>query len=462
MDIAHVDFDNNIKTDFFNHLEQYTTDFFNSLPKKKGFNNTHQVEPNVKNFLKVDNPATFQETLGFIQSCLDNSGIQAASGNHCGYIPGGGLFENAIGNFISSIGNYFSGVSFASPVAVQLEQEVINWACRLVGYSPNANGNITSGGSIANLTALSVAKKAKDISSKNVLQCCIYMGEHTHHSIRKALHITGLYEANIRVISLNDKLEIDIDKLKQSIEQDLSENLIPSIVISSAGTTNAGVIDDLSKISQIAQEHGIWHHCDAAYGGFFVLSNLANPFLKNITASDSITLDPHKALFQSYGSGMILIKKGAELANAFSEKADYMRDTIEANLAPSDLSIELSRPFRALPLWLSLKLHGQNKFALALDEKLQLTQFVYRRLEQLGFIVGPKPKLSVMLFRTHSNSLTEKLNIDIQEHCPVFLSSTESSTHIWIRIAIVSHRTSEIEIKSLLSFLDDWKSKKYN
>lgn len=456
-EIDHINFDNHIERNWFDQLKQYTFSYFQNLPSKKGFS---QPPPNFEDSIKanasIGEATTFSEILEFITKTLDEGGIQAASGNHCGYIPGGGLFENAVGNFIACVGNYYSGVAFASPIAVELENEVIRWACNAVGYPECAKGNITSGGSIANLTALTVAKKSLGISSKNISSCCIYLGEHTHHSIVKALNVTGLNEMVIRRITLNQQLKMDIDTLQYQIEKDKEQQLLPAIIVSSAGTTNAGAVDDLPLINDIAVSNNMWHHSDAAYGGFFVLTETGKKLLNGLSQANSITLDPHKGLFQSYGSGMVLFKDGNLLAEIFSEKADYMRDTFGTINAPADLSIELSRPFRALPLWFSLKAHGVAKFEAALDEKLQLIMYTYTALKELDFILGPVPQLSVLLFRLKENEKTEDLLKSIHENCSVFLSSTHSFSQLWIRVAILSHRTSKKEIDDLLCFLRKW------
>lgn len=458
MEIPHINFDNNVKTDWIEQLKQYTIQYFQNLPKKDGYTKPFESSENHnEDIARIGKVFDFSEILNFITKTLDQSGLQAASGNHCGYIPGGGLFENAIGNYIASIGNYYSGVAFASPGAVALENEVLKWVCSIVGYDEKARGNITSGGSVANLTALTVAKKNLGVTSKNITKCCIYLGEHTHHSVNKALNVTGLNEMVVRRISLNKYLQMDVDLLQKQIDEDIKLELLPSIIVSSAGTTNAGAVDNLSVINELSKKYNVWHHCDAAYGGFFVLTKICQPLLKDLPQADSITLDPHKGLFQSYGSGLVLVKNGELLANTFSEEADYMRDTVSTTNSPADLSIELSRPFRALPLWLSLKIHGVSKFSNALEEKIKLTVYTYSEIKKMGFILGPKPQLSVLLFRLEENDKTERLLKSIHENCSVFLSSTHNSTHLWIRVAILSHRTSFNEINSLINFLSNWK-----
>lgn len=449
-----INFDRNTDKQWLKKLSDYCDEFYLELPNKNAYSDLEATD--IDYILSPENKCTFDDILRFTSEHLNSSGIQAGSGKHFGFIPGGGLYENALGDFIAAIGNYYSGVSYAAPVAVKLENTVINWVAKELGFSSKTKGSITSGGSIANLTGLVVAKKTQGIVAKNIEKHTIYLSTHSHHSIHKALDITGLSEAVIRCIPLNGNFEMDLDVLSDHLKKDTENGLIPSIVISSAGTTNVGAIDDLSKINTLAKRYNAWHHIDAAYGGFFALCPKGKNLLEGINLADSITLDPHKGLFQSYGSGIVLINNGDYLAKTFTSNADYMRDVNNMDWSPSDLSIELSRPFRALSLWMSLKLHGVDAFRAALEEKLYLAEFAYSKLCEYGYILDPKPKLSIVLFKKHNNEETKKLFKAIITTSGVFVSSTEIDTTIWIRIAILSHRSTIVEVNELLEFLRTW------
>jgi len=459
--IQHIDFDQNIGQNWFVELEDYTRTFLQRQVDQgeRGYFSKGDFDVETINyFLNPEKKNSFIDLLKFLDQVLNKSGIQAASGKHLGYIPGGGLFENAVGDYLSTLSNYYSGVSFASPYAVKMENALINWASNLIGYEREAKGNITSGGSVANLTALFTAKKARGIQSKNIEKQVIYLTSQTHHSINKALKVTGLDEAVIRCLNINQHFEMEVADLERQVKMDQKEGLFPFLVISNAGSTNSGAIDQLDEIATVSAEHHLWHHVDAAYGGAFLLSKQGKKQLSGIERSDSVTIDPHKGLFQSYGVGMVLVKKGDLLFQAFAEDADYMRDvdSEESTASPSNLSIELSRPFRGLRLWMALKLHGIEKYAAALDEKLLLTQYLFRKLKGLNFIIGPPPKLSVVLFRTENDLLTKALIQEIHKEGKVFISSTVIEGEIWLRAAILSHRTSMMEVDQLIEFLTQW------
>ena len=438
-------------------LKDFTELLYHHIDNDKGYAAPDSSTQTPESLLDPKRRDSYKNLLSFIGSTLNQSGINAASGRHLGYIPGGGLLESAIGNYIASLGNYYSGVSFAAPVAVEIENHLIQWTGEIIGYKPGFLGNITSGGSIAHLTALHTARNERKINSENIRKQCIYFSSETHHSINKVLKLTGLDESLIRIIPVDDKYCLDTQALESQVLKDIKAGLTPFLIISNAGSTNSGSVDDISFISQFCEHHNIWHHVDAAYGGFFNLTARGKTVLKGIQNSDSMILDPHKGLFQSYGLGIVLIKNGRFLQNAFTEHADYMRDAeINEPLSPADLSIELTRPFRGLGMWMALKIHGIDKFAEALNQKLDLAEMFYHRIKEMQFQTGHKPQLSVVLFRMENDELNTQLINDIHKNCSVFISSTNYGEKLWLRIAVLSHRTTSEHIEELFKYLNEW------
>lgn len=460
--MKHPDFDlnNTDRNDILKAVRDFTDLLYNHIENSKGYNAPDPLHPSPGNLLNPEEEDTYANLLTFIDKHLNSSGINAASGRHLGYIPGGGLLESAIGNYIASIANYYSGVSYAAPVAVEIENSLIQWAGKLMGYPNGFLGNIASGGSIAHLTAMHAAKNAMEIDAANIRSHSIYFSAETHHSIHKALKITGLNECHIRTIPIDKSYCLDTYKLKEQIEADIQNGIQPFLIVSNAGSTNSGAVDDIAFVSDLAKKHKIWHHVDAAYGGFLNLTKRGRELFKGINKSDSMILDPHKGLFQSYGLGIVLVKNGKHLHNAFTEHADYMRDAeTDQPLSPADLSIELTRPFRGLGMWMALKIHGVDKFTRALDQKLDLADMFYRRIKELGFETGPKPQLTVVLFRLKNDQLNTQLINDIHKNCPVFISSTNYGEKLWLRIAVLSHRTTQVHLDELIDFILDWKNK---
>ena len=451
------DFKSSERKNVLTALKDFTELLYHHIDKDKGYAASAGLTQTPENLLDPRRHDSYENLLAFIDSHLNQSGINAASGRHLGYIPGGGLLESAIGNYIASLGNYYSGVSYAAPVAVEIENHLIQWTGEIMGYKPGFLGNITSGGSIAHLTALHTARNARKIKSENIRNQCIYFSSETHHSIHKGLKLTGLDESHIRIIPVDAKYCLDTKVLESQVLNDIKAGLTPFMIISNAGSTNSGSVDDIPFISQFCKRHNIWHHVDAAYGGFFNLTTRGKAVLKGIQNSDSMILDPHKGLFQSYGLGIVLIKYGEFLQNAFTEHADYMRDAeIKEPLSPADLSIELTRPFRGLGMWMALKIHGIEKFAEALNQKLDLAEMFHHRIKEMKFETGPKPQLSVVLFRLKNDAHNTELIRDIHKNCPVFISSTNYGAQLWLRIAVLSHRTTLEHIEELLSYLNEW------
>lgn len=441
----------------------YANSFINSLDTSKAFISSKEKGKDIYN-LDIEEQATNLTTLlASISKNIDKTGINGASGGHLGYIPGGGLYPSALGDFIAAVSNKYAGVFYAAPGAVRLENMLIRWMCRLMGYPDNSTGNITSGGSIANLIAIVTAREAHNLKARDFDKSVIYLSEQTHHSIVKAIRMSGLSEAPLRFIPLDDKLRLSVSALEKTIIEDKKNGLTPFFISASFGTTNTGAIDPIEPITKIAKKHKLWFHVDAAYGGFFKLVSKLDYKFKGIEEVDSITLDPHKTLFLPFGTGTILVKDKQKLLKAYHCLAAYMQDTIDANeeISPADISPEQTKHFRGMRLWLPLKLYGLKPFRASLEEKLYLTRYFYEEIKNInGFEVGPKPELSVAIFRyipngKDANSFNKKLIQAIQKDGRIFLSSTNINGIFWIRISIVSFRTHLIQVELLLNIIKE-------
>lgn len=436
--------------------------FLNNISLVKAYDNSLKNTINAAGRLSInDSTIGIDEILSFLEEDLLKPGLNTASGANMGYIPGGGIFSSAIGDYIAAISNKYAGVYYASPGAVNIENEVIRWTASLAGYAEGYGGNLTSGGSYANLIALLTAKKAKNINIRNIEKAVVYCSHQTHHSIQKAINIIGLEDCIMRHIKVDSELRINTTELELQILEDLKMGLSPFLVVANAGSTDAGIIDPLFDIGKLAAKYSLWFHVDAAYGGFYLMTNRGRKKLKGISAADSIIMDPHKSLFLPYGSGIVLIKNIKHLIEANQYTANYMQDADEdsKSYSPSILSPELSKHFRGLRMWLPLKLYGQNTFKDYLDEKLDLAKYFYSKVKKIGFEVGPKPDLSIVTFRyvpkngnaDHFNRFIIK---EIQNNGKVFISSTTINGNFTLRAAIVSFRTHKAEVDMLLNMLN--------
>jgi len=439
----------------------YGEDFLSSLAQKPAYVDSESMGKGVYELPFEEKPKDFDHLLAVLKSEVDKPGLNPASGKHAGYIPGGGLYPSAIADYLAAVTNRYTGVFFSSPGAVRIENMCIRWMNDLIGYPKRASGNLTSGGSIANLIALVAARDDSDIKAKDFSQSVIYTTQQVHHCVVKAIKFAGLREATLRTIPMDSRFRMKTDALEEQIKADRKDGLIPLTIFASAGTTDLGAVDPLNKIGDIANRHNIWFHVDAAYGGFFLLTDHGKEVMSGIEKSDSATIDPHKGLFLPYGSGALLVKDGKKLYDSQHMSANYLQDTYKATqeASPADLSPELSKHFRGLRMWLPLQLFGVQPFRAALEEKLLLTRYFYDKIQDIdGIEVGPDPELSVAFFRYvpdsgDPNTFNKKLVNEIHRDGRVFLSSTHLNGTIYLRLAVLNFRTHLEDIDLILSVL---------
>jgi aromatic-L-amino-acid decarboxylase len=414
----------------------------------------------------LDSPISEQGTdietvLSLIKHDVDRPGLNPASGGHLGYIPGGGIYFSALADYLAAVTNRYAGVYFASPGAVKMENMLLEWMAGIVDYPSGATGNLTSGGSIANLIGIIAAREKHELKAKDYARSVIYLTKQLHHTVTRSIRIAGIGECILRFIPMDEHYRMSPEALESSIKKDKSSGLNPWLVLASAGTTDVGAVDPLEEIGEIGRTHRLWLHVDAAYGAFFALCEEGKKILKGMEKSDSIVMDPHKGLFLPYGSGAVLVKDRTALKQAFAWEASYMQDAMseEDTISPADLSPELTKHFRALRLWLPLKLVGVAPFRAAIEEKLMLARYFYEEIQKVeGFEVGPYPDLSVVTFRYipkkgDANEFNERLVKEIQHDGRVFLSSTTLDGRYTIRLAVLAFRTHLETIEQALQIL---------
>lgn len=373
-------------------------------------------------------------------------GATSAGPGYLAYIPGGGLYSAALADFLASALNKYVSVWNLAPVCAQLEWTAIRWLCDLFGYPEQARGILTSGGSLANFSAIVTARATH--LGEDFLDGVLYVTDQTHASSAKAAMLAGIPQRNVRTVPTQDTLAMDPHPLTRLIEEDRGAGLRPFLVVASAGTTNTGAIDPLHDLATIARAERLWLHVDAAYGGPFQLTARGRDLLSGIERADSITLDPHKAMFLPYGTGALIVRDGALLREAHHLSADYLQDLGAEDEIPnfSEYSPELTRDFRGLRLWLPIKLHGLAAFREALDEKLDLARYAYDSLREAGFEVPWEPRLTTVAFRWipepgDADAFNAALLKQVNDGGRVFLSSTLIDGTYMLRISVVSFRT---------------------
>jgi len=373
-----------------------------------------------------------------------------AAPGYLAYIPGGGVFPSALADFIANAVNRYVGVWIAAPGLVQLELNVVRWFCEIIGYPASSGGILTSGGSLANFTAVVTARRER--LPDDFLAGTIYTSDQTHHSVRKAAVLAGLPEENVREIATNEDYEIRLDDLRRRINEDREGGLQPFMLVTSAGTTNTGAVDDLGGAADVAEDEGLWLHVDAAYGGFFMLTERGRECMRGIERADSVALDPHKGLFLPYGNGSLLVRDPEALRRAHTTFADYMprmqQDTDLVDFC--QISPELSRDFRGLRAWLPIKLFGIDAFRSSLDEKLDLARWAADQIRELPDMeILAEPRLSLTAFRWAPagysedglNDLNRELLRCVNARKNVYITGTMLRGRYALRICVLSFRT---------------------
>lgn len=441
------------RTSMLQTMSYYANHFINELPFIKGYNNVQE-----KGLEIISQTRSLDQLLNLYQKEVAETGINAASGKHLGYIPGGGVFTAALADFLAAVTNPYAGVYYASPGAARIENEVVNWLKSVFSFPDSAVGSLNSGGSISNLIAFTAARDKHQVKNENIRKSVVYLSEQVHHSTQKALRIIGLEDAIIRYIPIDQHHRIIADTLDNLIETDINDGLIPFLVIASAGTTDTGAIDPLDDIASITHKHNLWFHVDAAYGGFFIMTSAKSRF-KGIEKADSLIVDPHKGLFLPYGVGAVLIKDSQSVLYSNYYTANYMQDGVNEEMlkSPANLSPELTKHFRGLRVWLPLQIHGIAPFIACLEEKLLLTRYFRLLLSESGFNLGPEPDLSVSYFwypfDSDANRKNRQLMEEIHQDGSVFLSSSIIDDRFVIRIAILAFRTKKVTIDEAVAMI---------
>jgi aromatic-L-amino-acid decarboxylase len=437
--------------------------FIESLDSQRGF-----VETDDKGAGLLDAPVSehgidIARAVSMLEHDVVRPGANAVSGGHLAYIPGSSIYHAALGDYYAAVTNKYASIFFASPGAVRMENMLLRWAADLVGLPAEAGGNLASGGSIANLTAIVTARDAHGLKGADYARAVVYLTAQAHHSLDKALGIAGMSEAVVRRIPVDGRFRMRVDALATAIEEDRRAGLRPWLVVASAGTTDTGAVDPLDAIGTIAAREGLWYHVDAAYGGFFLLTAHGRSIMNGIERADSVVMDPHKGLFLPYGIALVLVRDRALLAASHVYQAGYMQDATRdaSETSPADVGPELTKHFRALRMWLPLMTIGTAPFAAALEEKLLLARYFRREIGAAGFRVGPEPDLSVVTFRwapegvslDDANRMNRAINAGTQRDGRVFLSSTMIDGRFTLRLVALSSRTHRKTIDRAITVL---------
>ena len=379
------------------------------------------------------------------------------------FVPGAPTFVSILGDCLASSANLFAGVWKEAAGAAEVEIVLLDWFKQFLGYPSAAMGLLTSGGSEANLTALVVARA--QLADADRSRAVLYASEHRHWSIDRALKIIGMKPQQIRALPCDADFRLQVDALEQAVADDARAGQMPWLVLANAGATNTGSVDSLAELASFCERRPLWLHVDAAYGWPMILTAAGTTLLQGIERADSITLDPHKWFAQPFEAGCVLIRRGELLGQAFSLRPEYMQDVVpradEINFC--DHGIALTRRFRALKIWFSIKLLGIAWFRRMIAHDCALAEYAQALLEQAGFEITSARKLSIVCFRyapagwseDRLDGLQQAITEELLRSGQAFLSTTRLRGRTTLRMCFVNWRTTAADVEIVVAALKD-------
>ncbi len=379
------------------------------------------------------------------------------------FVPGPGNFVGTMADTLVSGLNVFSGTWLGSASAAQIELTVLQWLVEICSLPSTAGGLFVSGGSVANLTALTVARDRQlgtDLSTG-----VAYCSNQTHTAVDRALRVLGIPEERLRRLSVDEHFRLDMDGLEKAVTADRKKGLRPFCVIANAGTTNTGAVDPLKETARFCRQNDLWFHVDGAFGASAVICPRGKAVLSGLEEADSITLDPHKWLFQPFEIGCLLMRDERLLRETFGIHPEYMRDTVrdleEVNF--SDRGIQLSRSFRALKIWMTFKIYGRRAVEAAVTHGFEMADLAEQKVHTLdNWTVTSPATLGMMSFRytgscagpEEQDRRTSKAAERLRQSGQAMVSTTELMGRTVIRMCPINPRTTPEDIHSTLDALD--------
>jgi glutamate/tyrosine decarboxylase-like PLP-dependent enzyme len=382
-----------------------------------------------------------------------------------GWVHGGGTVVGMLAEMLA--GGLNANLAGRDHIPIEVERQVTEWVREIFGFPKGATGLFVTGTSIANFVALLVARHSArqsiappDVtSSDNSLVA--YTSRATHGCIAKAMEMSGLGTGALRCIATDQNHRIRVHELRAAIAADRKAGLKPFLIVGNAGTVDIGAIDPLEELSEIASQEGIWFHVDGAFGALAILAPDLAARLKGIERADSIAFDFHKWAQVPYDAGFVLVRDGKQHFETFATQAEYLRREVRGAAGgtqwPCDFGPDMSRGFRALKTWFTLKVYGTAQLGALISRTCELAQYAKRRIEESSLLELAAPvQLNIVCFRfrtaeSNSDQLNASVVADIQESGIAIPSTTVIDGRLAIRAAIVNHRTQPCDIDSLLA-----------
>jgi len=470
------------------HVIDIITDYYASLPQIPVYPASTSSE--VEQIFKEDYPTKGQDPFAIIkewQSKILPYATHLGSPRYFGFVNGSGTMIGTLAEALAASVNMNPGGWKPAPSATEVERRTIAWVAELIGYPTDCGGLFTSGGTMANFTAIQTALRntapydttAKGLQDKEIPgKFKVYMSDHEGHiSIIRVVDLLNLGRDAVHLVKSRDDFSMDTEDLERCIDEDISNGDIPLCIIAQVGSINVGVIDPLEEIARICKQRDIWFHADGACGAVGALLPDKRSQYKGLELADSVTVDPHKWLYIPYDCGCVLVRDAEKMRRAFSLQAPYLRGTLPteySGLYYLDYGPEMSRGFRALKVWMSLKHYGAEGYRKLLSQNVKCVEYLDKLVrDDMDFEALHKPNLHIYSMRyaplkikeeygsdyneldKHLDNLNQRIVDEIQLSGTAFIMTSKVLGKIVIRFSICSHRTTLEDIDMVFSKLKE-------
>jgi len=399
-----------------------------------------------------EGPGDPHELLEFLRREVFPNNLKVDHPRFFAFVPGPNNFVSAMADALAAGLNVFNGTWLGGSAAAMLELTVIDWLRSFCGLPESAGGVLVSGGSVANLTALAAARHA--MLDDDLTGAVAYLSDQTHSSVVRALRVIGLRPPQIRTIESGGDFRLPVDRLRSAVGQDRAVGLRPFCVIANAGTTNTGAVDPLPELADFCETEKLWLHADGAYGAAAVICEEGRRALQGLERVDSLSLDPHKWLFQTIECGCVLLRDRELLRRFYRVMPEYLRDVHKGELEvhPCDYGIQLTRGFRALKVWLSMQTFGMEAFRQAVARGLHLAGFAEKELRSIaGCRVVSAARMGIVCFDFPDSRVRVGEVVDgMLAGGYAFLTSTRLKGVECLRLCIINPRTTEEDLRETI------------
>ena len=402
-------------------------------------------------------PSPVHDVLDDAARILDES-IAQARPRYFAFIGSSGLEIGALGDLLAH--TYDINLAVDARAATEIEDQAVRWVAQLVGFGATS-GAFTSGGTVSNVTAIAAARERALPGSRHSglgeRRLAVYCSQEVHYSVTRAVELLGIGSDNLRAIEIDGLRRMRPDALDAAIGADFADGVVPVAVVATAGTTLTGAIDPLDEIADVCAARGVWLHVDGAYGLPAAAVDSRHDLFSGLERADSCSIDAHKWLYLPKACGVVLVRDDAALASAFSHEQGYLPHQ-QHELHAADITLEYSRPFRALKLWLAFRAHGAGQFRDAIERNLAEAELLYRRAQHAEDfeVMEAPPQLSIVPLRhepegvadldAHNQALAEAIQADGR----VYLAPALIDDAVWLRPCFVNFRTTDDDVIALL------------